>query len=55
LQEGKPHKVELTGCPQKARLNITDWSADGKLIAFETRRSGMEFFMMKNVIPEKQK
>jgi Tol biopolymer transport system component len=55
LQEGKPKKVELTGCPQKASLYITDWSTDGKLIAFETRRSAMEIFMMKNVIPEKQK
>jgi Tol biopolymer transport system component len=55
LQDGKPKKVELTGCPQKASLYITDWSTDGKLIAFETRRSAMEIFMMKNVIPEKQK
>jgi Tol biopolymer transport system component len=55
LQDGKPKKVELIGCPQKASLHITDWSTDGKLIAFETRRSGMEIFMMKNVIPEKQK
>ena len=52
-QGGTPNKVELTGCPIKAQLYITDWSLDGKHIAFETRRSTSEIFMMKNVIPKK--
>ena len=55
LEGGKPYKVELMGIPKKARFYITDWSPDGKHIALETRRSTSETFLMKNVIPEKQK
>jgi Tol biopolymer transport system component len=52
-QGGTPNKVELTGSPIKGRFLITDWSPDGKHIAFETRRSTNEIFMMKNIIPKK--
>jgi len=52
-QGGTPNKVELTGSPIKGRFLITDWSPDGKHIAFEIRRSTNEIFMMKNIIPKK--
>ena len=53
LQRGTPKKVELTGGPIRARRYITDWSPDGKHIAFEIRRGISEIFVMKNIIPKK--
>lgn len=55
LQGGTPKKVELTGGPIRARRYITDWSPDGKHIAFEIRRGISEIFVMKNIIPKKQR
>lgn len=55
LQRGTPKKVELTGGPIRARRYITDWSPDGKHIAFEIRRGISEIFVMKNIIPKKQR
>lgn len=52
-QGGTPIKVELAGGPIKANRYITDWSPDGKHIAFDVRRSKAETFVMKNVIPKK--
>ncbi|UCC38989.1 MAG: PD40 domain-containing protein [Candidatus Aminicenantes bacterium] len=54
-QGGMPNKVELTGGPTKARRIITDWSPDGRHIAFEIRQSTSEIFVMKNIIPKKQR
>jgi len=55
LEGGTPNKVELMEAPIKGRLYITDWSPDGKHIAFETRHNTFETFMMKNIIPEDQR
>ena len=55
LEGGTPNKVELMEAPIKGRLYITDWSPDGNHIAFETRRSTYETFMMKNIIPKEQR
>ncbi len=55
LQGGTVNKFELTGFPFKGRFSITDWSPDGKHIAFETRENKSEIFMMKNIIPKKQR
>jgi Tol biopolymer transport system component len=52
LEGGSPNKVELTGVPINDNYYITDWSPDGKHIAFEIKRSTYEVFMMKNIIPE---
>lgn len=54
-QGGTPNKVKLTGGPVKGRRIITDWSPDGKHIAFEIRRITSEIFMMKNIIPKHSK
>ncbi|NOR13379.1 MAG: tetratricopeptide repeat protein [Candidatus Aminicenantes bacterium] len=54
-QGGTPNKVKLSGGPVKGRRIITDWSPDGKHIAFEIRRTSYEIFMMKNIIPKKQR
>jgi Tol biopolymer transport system component len=54
-QGGTPKKFELTGDPIKAVRIITDWSPDGKHIAFEIRQSTYETFVMKNIIPKHDK
>jgi Tol biopolymer transport system component len=54
-QGGTPKKFELTGGPIKAVRIITDWSPDGKHIAFEIRQSTYETFVMKNIIPKHNK
>jgi Tol biopolymer transport system component len=53
LEEGTPNKVELIGGPINADCYITDWSHDGKHIAFEIRHITYEIFVMKNIIPKK--
>jgi hypothetical protein len=52
LEGRNPNKVELTGVPINNGCYITDWSPDGKYIAFEIKRSTYEVYMMKNIIPE---
>ena len=52
---GALKKVELPEGQIKARRYVTDWSPDGKHIAFEIRRGTFEIFVMKNIIPEKQR
>ena len=54
-QGGTPNKVELTGGPTKSRRIITDWSPDGKHIAFEIRGGIYEIFVMKNIFPKHSK
>jgi len=54
-QGGTPNKVELTGGPTKSRRFITDWSPDGKHIAFEIRGGIFEICVMKNIIPKHSK
>ena len=55
MQGGTPKKFELTGGPIRAKRYITDWSPDGKHIAFEIRRGISEIFVMKNIFPKHSK
>jgi Tol biopolymer transport system component len=55
LEGGTPKKIELTGFPVNDDYWINDWSPDGKQIAFQTKRSALEIFVMENFIPKEQR